>query len=157
MPHMKLRELTAVDYSKPSLRLIAGFAAQIAFLDQPKRALRILRNERLLHAYQDAVHREAKGARHSSMLLLRLASFLMMQSGLQAAISPFSKPARECCRYCARRLRRAASSVRHVCASSLSKLLTGTSVQRTSAVTCSLAWHNKLSTPMRECPAQRMW
>ena len=62
MPHMKMSSLTSVDYSKPSLRFLAGFAAQIAILDQPKRALRVLRNERLMHAYQAAVQREAKGA-----------------------------------------------------------------------------------------------
>ena len=62
MPHMKLSVLSLAEYSKPSLRFLAGFAAQIAFLDQPKRALRVLRNERLMQAYQAAVHREAPGA-----------------------------------------------------------------------------------------------
>jgi len=62
MPHMKLSALGASDFNKPSLRFLASFATQIAFLDQPKRALRLLRNERRMHAYQLAVQRMAAGA-----------------------------------------------------------------------------------------------
>ena len=93
MPHMKLSALTPLDYSKPSLRFLAGFATQIAFLDQPKRALRIVRNEQLMQAYQVAVQREAKGARmrHSPL------AGSLMQCAPQAAPLPFSKPAQACC------------------------------------------------------------
>jgi hypothetical protein len=62
MPHMKLSPLSAGELSKPSLRFLASFASQIAFLDQPKRALRVLRNERLMQAFQLAVQRVAAGA-----------------------------------------------------------------------------------------------
>lgn len=62
MPHMKLSALSTAEFSKPSLRFLATFAAQIAFLDQPKRALRVLRDERLMHAYQLAIQRVAEGA-----------------------------------------------------------------------------------------------
>ena len=78
MPHMKLCALTPLDYGSPSLRFLAGFAAQIAFLDQPKRALRVLRNEQLMQAYQVAVQREAKGTRHVRYACLAWRRSLMM-------------------------------------------------------------------------------
>ena len=111
MPHMKLSALTPLDYSKPSLRFLAGFATQIAFLDQPKRALRIVRNEQLMQAYQVAVQREAKGARmrHSPL------AGSLMQCAPQAAPLPFSKPAQACCRCFVQRPKLAVSSVRHAC------------------------------------------
>lgn len=62
MPHKKLSALGASDFNKPSLRFLASFATQISFLDQPKRALRLLRNERRMHAYQLAVQRMGAGA-----------------------------------------------------------------------------------------------
>jgi hypothetical protein len=48
-------------FGKPSNRLFAAFAARIAVLDQPKRALRVLRRDANMMEFQRAIEEVAPG------------------------------------------------------------------------------------------------
>jgi hypothetical protein len=62
LPHMKLKRLEPrAFFERPSNRLFAAFAARIAVLDQPKRALRVLQQRARMGLCQSAVLAVAAG------------------------------------------------------------------------------------------------
>ena len=104
LPRMREQRLEPASLQKASTRFFAAYAERVAVLDQPKRALRVLRNHERMAMMQSAAESVCKGMSLAGTLSLKgfsRDSRTPMTSSAQAPPSPGLRPARACCHCCA--------------------------------------------------------